>query len=186
MLLLNVAQTTMVEATPFQTRPANRTPATVFESEQVTGTLLPEIASELGLTRLAKSWLEPVIARRAPSGMAWYGPVIVTTSLGTSGVVFVHADSPQYDTEGRLHTFCHAVNGKWHMMGVTFSAAGSLQWFVEQALNTPKANKTITYRRIFEGVEQNPNREPGTFSCPTWPANARLMPTPMLAAAGSG
>lgn len=45
--------------------------------------------------------------------------------------MFVHCDQPQYDKLGRLHTFCHAVHGKWHMMGVTLSAAGSLQWFVE-------------------------------------------------------
>ncbi len=56
---------------------------------------------------------------------------VLTTSLGTSGVVFVHSDQPQYDQQGRLHTFCHAVRGKWHMMGVTLSAAGSLQWFVD-------------------------------------------------------
>jgi len=54
---------------------------------------------------------------------------IVSATLGTSGVVFAHADSYQPDPEGRLHTFCSAVPGKWHFMGVQLSCAGSYQWF---------------------------------------------------------
>ncbi|HYF50115.1 MAG TPA: xylulokinase [Planctomycetota bacterium] len=54
---------------------------------------------------------------------------VCSVSIGTSGVVFVHADQPKTDPEGRAHTFCHAVPGKWHNMGVTLSAGGSLQWF---------------------------------------------------------
>ena len=46
--------------------------------------------------------------------------------------MFVHSDEMQFDPAGRLHTFCHAVHGKWHMMGVSLSAGGSLQWFAEQ------------------------------------------------------
>jgi xylulokinase len=68
---------------------------------------------------------------------------ILTTSLGTSGVVFVHSDRPEYDSEGRLHTFCHAVHGKWHMMGVTLSAAGSLQWFVSQLCKELASRKGV-------------------------------------------
>ncbi|HID24231.1 MAG TPA: xylulokinase, partial [Planctomycetaceae bacterium] len=47
---------------------------------------------------------------------------------GTSGVVFAHSDQVQIDPQGRVHTFCHAVWGKWHVMGVVLSAGGSLQW----------------------------------------------------------
>ena len=53
---------------------------------------------------------------------------VANVSIGTSGVVFVHADQPRTDPLGRAHTFCHAVPGKWHNMGVTLSAGGSLQW----------------------------------------------------------
>ncbi len=53
---------------------------------------------------------------------------VANISIGTSGVVFVHADQPMTDPLGRAHTFCHAVPGKWHNMGVTLSAGGSLQW----------------------------------------------------------
>jgi xylulokinase len=106
--------------------------ARVYESEEVTGSLLPEIAEKLGLTRQCK-----VVAGAGDCAAGAIGNGIVktgicTVSLGTSGVVFVHCDQPQYDQQGRLHTFCHAVRGKWHMMGVTLSAAGSLQWFVER------------------------------------------------------
>ena len=54
---------------------------------------------------------------------------MLSTSIGTSGVMFVHSDEVKIDPEGRVHTFCHAVRGKWHMMGVNLSAGGSLQWF---------------------------------------------------------
>ena len=56
-------------------------------------------------------------------------PGIVSCTLGTSGVVFAHADKYCPDPQGRLHAFCHAVPGKWHLMGVQLSCAGSLQWF---------------------------------------------------------
>jgi xylulokinase len=56
-------------------------------------------------------------------------PGVVSLTLGTSGVVFATTDSPLVEPEGRLHAFCHAVPGKWHLMGVTLSAAGSLQWY---------------------------------------------------------
>jgi len=54
---------------------------------------------------------------------------IVALSLGTSGVVFAAVDSPVVEPEGRLHAFCHAAPGKWHLMGVMLSAAGSFRWF---------------------------------------------------------
>ncbi len=57
---------------------------------------------------------------------------IVSCTLGTSGVVFAHMEQPAYDPGGRVHTFCHAVPGKWHVMGVTQGAGLSLQWFRNQ------------------------------------------------------
>lgn len=103
----------------------------VYESEDVTGNLRPEIAEKLGLTTdcVVVGGAGDCAAGAVGNGIVRRG--VLTASLGTSGVMFMHSDQPQYDTEGRLHTFCHAVRGKWHMMGVTLSAAGSLQWFVE-------------------------------------------------------
>ena len=54
---------------------------------------------------------------------------IVSSTIGTSGVVFAFSDTPVVDPQLRLHTFCHAVPGKWHLMGVMLSAGGSLQWY---------------------------------------------------------
>jgi len=59
-------------------------------------------------------------------------PGLVSCTLGTSGVVFAHVASPVYDPLGRVHTFCHAVPGAWHVMGVTQGAGLSLQWFRNQ------------------------------------------------------
>lgn len=54
---------------------------------------------------------------------------LVSATLGTSGVVFAASDSYRIEPEGRLHAFCHAVPGKWHLMGVMLSAAGSFRWY---------------------------------------------------------
>lgn len=56
-------------------------------------------------------------------------PGVVAVSVGTSGVVFAPMDRPAVERDGRLHAFCHAVPGMWHLMGVMLSAAGSLEWF---------------------------------------------------------
>jgi xylulokinase len=57
---------------------------------------------------------------------------LVSATLGTSGVVFAQSDEYRVEPEGKLHAFCHAVPGKWHLMGVMLSAAGSFQWYKNQ------------------------------------------------------
>lgn len=59
-------------------------------------------------------------------------PGLVSLTLGSSGVVFAHTDQPQRDSQGRVHTFCHAVPSAWHVMGVTQGAGLSLRWLREQ------------------------------------------------------
>lgn len=54
------------------------------------------------------------------------GPASIV--LGTSGVVFAARDAYAPDPAGRLHAFCHAAPGTWHLMGVELSAAGALRW----------------------------------------------------------
>jgi xylulokinase len=56
-------------------------------------------------------------------------PGIVSSTVGTSGVVFAFSEQPQVDPQLRVHTFCHAVPGCWHVMGVMLSAGGSLRWY---------------------------------------------------------
>ena len=62
-------------------------------------------------------------------GMGIVGPGSVSATIGTSGVVFASTDRPAMDPLGRLHTFCHAAPGLWHVMGVTNGAGLSLRWF---------------------------------------------------------
>jgi xylulokinase len=62
-------------------------------------------------------------------GMGIVAPGSVSATIGTSGVVFAATDRPALDPRGRLHTFCHAVPGRWHVMGVTQAAGLSLRWF---------------------------------------------------------
>ena len=66
-------------------------------------------------------------AQAVGCGIVREGKVSVT--VGTSGVVFAHSDEYRVDPQGRLHAFCHAVPGKYHLMGVMLSAAGSFQWY---------------------------------------------------------
>ncbi|MEM9658760.1 MAG: FGGY family carbohydrate kinase, partial [Planctomycetota bacterium] len=88
---------------------------TCYESEEVTGTLAPKAAAKLGLSTDCKvvGGAGDCAAGAVGNGIVRSG--LLATSVGTSGVVFVHSDQPQFDPAGRLHTFCHAVRGKWHM-----------------------------------------------------------------------
>ena len=62
-------------------------------------------------------------------GMGILTPGSVSATIGTSGVVFAATDAPIKDRLGRLHTFCHAAPGRWHVMGVTNGAGLSLRYF---------------------------------------------------------
>jgi xylulokinase len=66
----------------------------------------------------------------------------VSATIGTSGVVFAATDRPALDPQGRLHTFCHAIPGRWHVMGVTQAAGLSLRWFRDRfgLPSDPQAN----------------------------------------------
>jgi len=97
----------------------------------------PEICAKVngvgaGATGLAAG--TPVVAGAGDQGagavgMGIVGPGSVSATIGTSGVVFASTDKPTMDRLGRLHTFCHAAPGLWHVMGVTNGAGLSLRWF---------------------------------------------------------
>jgi len=104
----------------------------VYESPEITGRISEAAASATGLKAGT-----PVVGGGGDQASSAVGNGIVESgiasdTLGTSGVVFVHLERPAYDPEGRVHTFCHAVPGKWHVMGVTQGAGLSLQWFRNQ------------------------------------------------------
>jgi xylulokinase len=141
--------------------------APVYESEQVTGSLLPEVAQQLGLTTDCQvvAGAGDCAAGAVGNGIVRKG--VLTASLGTSGVMFIHSDTPEYDAAGRLHTFCHAVHGKWHMMGVTLSAAGSLQWFMENVLKELSARRGVDpYQVINSEAAHVPAGSQGLFFLP--------------------
>jgi len=106
-----------------------------YESEEVTGTLTKGVARKLGLTTSCRVVGGAGDCAAGAVGMGIVRSGLLATSLGTSGVVFAHSDQPQFDPAGRLHTFCHAVRGRWHLMGVTLTAAGALQWFHDAVCN---------------------------------------------------
>ena len=104
----------------------------VYESEQISGRLTATAARQLGLPPGI-----PVVGGGGDNAAGAIGNGIVRrgtafATMGTSGVVFTHSDEVQVDPRGRVHTFCHAVHGKWHVMGVVLSAGGSLQWYRNQ------------------------------------------------------
>ena len=103
--------------------------AKVYESPEVTGTILPEIAAVTGLSEKTV-----VVGGAGDNAAAAVGTGVVAdgkafTTIGTSGVVFAHSKNVTIDPKGRVHTFCCAVPGCWHVMGVTQGAGLSLQWF---------------------------------------------------------
>jgi xylulokinase len=103
----------------------------VYESPEVCARISEAAA---GLTGLAAG--TPVVAGAGDQGAGAVGmgilqPGSVSATIGTSGVVFAATAAPTKDAKGRLHTFCHAVPGLWHVMGVTQSAGLSLRWLKE-------------------------------------------------------
>jgi xylulokinase len=100
----------------------------LFESPEVCAHISAEAA---GVTGLAPGI--PVVAGAGDQGAGAVGmgilaPGSVSATIGTSGVVFAATAAPTRDPLGRLHTFCHAVPGRWHVMGVTQAAGLSLRW----------------------------------------------------------
>ena len=127
--LLNVAERAWsAEALDALEIPAEWLPP-VHEGTQVTSTISAAGADATGLKAGT-----PVVGGGGDQaagavGMGCVSPDKIGVTVGTSGVVFAPLNSYAYESEGRLHAFCHAVPGAWHFMGVMLSAAGSLQWY---------------------------------------------------------
>lgn len=77
---------------------------------------------------------------------------VLSSSLGTSGVLFAFASEPFHDEEGRLHSFCHAIPGTWHLMGVMLSAGGALQWFRNAFCGDLVEKAKATGRDVYESI----------------------------------
>lgn len=142
----------------------------VFESEVISGTLTRAAAEQLGLPEgigVAGGGGDQA-AGAVGNGIVRTG--VISATMGTSGVVFAHSDDVQTDPEGRVHTFCHAVHGKWHMMGCVLSAGGSLQWYrnqfgeMESAL--ARGMQTEAYELMTAAAKQAPAGSEGLMFLP--------------------
>lgn len=100
---------------------------TLYEGPEVTGVLRPELAEAWGMDRV------PVIAGGGDNAAGAIGMGVVDEgdaflSLGTSGVLFVANNEFRPNPDGGMHTFCHALPGRWHQMSVILSAASCMEW----------------------------------------------------------
>jgi xylulokinase len=143
-----------------------------FEGHEITGEVTHEAAALTGLRAGT-----PVVAGGGDQSAQAIGtgvvrPGTMALTLGTSGVVFAATESPLIEPEGRLHAFCHAVAGRWHLMGVMLSAAGSLQWYrdklasdrsfaevVEEAARAPAGSEGLIFLPYLSG-ERTPHPDP--------------------------
>ena len=131
-----------------------------YESTEVSGKITPRVAEITGLVAGT-----PVVGGGGDQAASAVGngivePGIVSCTLGTSGVVFAHMDQVAYDPAGRVHTFCHAVRDKWHVMGVTQGAGLSLQWFRNRLAPGTE------YDALTAEAEQSPAGAQGLFWLP--------------------
>ena len=137
----------------------------VFESPEICGHVSREGAEATGLKEGT-----PVVAGAGDQaagavGMGIVRAGVVSATIGTSGVVFAATDRPAMDPQGRLHTFCHAVPGRWHVMGVTQSAGLSLRWFRDR-FGSGADDGRDPYVRLAEEAAQAPAGAEGLFWAP--------------------
>lgn len=126
----------------------------VHEGPDVTGHVSSAGAEATGLSQGL-----PVVAGGGDNAAAAVGSGVVAdgsgfVSLGTSGVVFVATDRPTLDPEGRLHAFCHAVPGRYHLMGVVLAAGGSLRWYRDNLARLSADLDDGAYEQIFSRASE--------------------------------
>lgn len=138
----------------------------VFESPEVTGCVS---AAGAAATGLRAGTLVVAGAGDQAAGAVGMGIVrsgMVSATIGTSGVVFAATLQPALDPKGRVHTFCHAIPGRWHVMGVTQAAGLSLRWFRDR-FGTGGANDgRDPYERLTEEAASAPPGAGGVLWAP--------------------
>ena len=107
----------------------------LFESYEVIGTILPEVAKTLGLPETVKVVAGAGDNAAAAVGTGTVGNGACNISLGTSGTIFISSEAFGVDPMNGLHAFAHA-DGTWHLMGCMLSAASCNKWFCEEILKT--------------------------------------------------
>jgi xylulokinase len=136
----------------------------VFESPEVSARVSAEAAAETGLHAGT-----PIVAGAGDQaagavGMGITRPGAVSVTIGTSGVVFAATDRPALDPGGRIHTFCHAIPGRWHVMGVTQAAGLSLRWLRDLLL--PGETSDAAYEQLAREAEGVPPGADGVLWAP--------------------
>ena len=137
----------------------------------------PEICGQISAAGAAATGLQsgtPVVAGAGDQaagaiGMGVVSPGTVSATIGTSGVVLAATDAPALDPGGRLHTFCHAVPGRWMVMGVTQAAGLSLRWFRDQfgaATNGNSDSGSHSYDRLTAEAAKAPPGSDGLLWAP--------------------
>jgi len=150
------------------------------EGPDVTGTVSAYGAEATGL--LAGT---PVVAGGGDQsanavGVGAVAPGVVALSLGTSGVVFATTDGPAVEPEGRVHAFCHAIPGRWHMMGVMLSAAGSLRWLRDAVA------PNVSFNDLVAGAAEVPPGSDGLLFLPYLTGERTPHPDPLARGAFVG
>ncbi|MFL6335582.1 MAG: xylulokinase [Pyrinomonadaceae bacterium] len=136
-----------------------------FESSEITGRVSAEGAKATGLLEGT-----PVVAGAGDQaagavGMGIVRPGAVSATIGTSGVVFAATDRPALDPKGRVHTFCHAVPERWHVLGVSQGAGLSLRWFRDQ-FGAGADDGRDPYERLGEEADTVPPGADGVLWAP--------------------
>jgi xylulokinase len=101
----------------------------VLESPEPAGTIAADVAAELGLPPGVLVAAGGGDNAAAAIGTAVTSEGLMSSSIGTSGVLFAHSEACAVDVSGRIHAFAHAVPGRYCLLGVTLSAGGSLRWW---------------------------------------------------------
>ena len=142
----------------------------VFESPEPTGAVAADVAAGLGLPAAV-----PIAAGGGDNAAAAIGTAVtaagvMSSSIGTSGVLFAHAEEPAIDPSGRIHAFAHAVPKKYCLLAVTLSAGGSLRWWrdvtglgydelVAEAETVPAGSEGLVFLPYLTG-ERTPHLDP--------------------------
>ena len=126
----------------------------VYESQEVTGTVNSTAANITGLKEGTKvvGGAGDQAAGAIGNGIVRSG--VVSSTIGTSGVVFAQTDEILIDKKGRVHTFCHAVPGTWHIMGVTQAAGLSLKWFKDNLCGLENQNSASSGVAVYEELNR--------------------------------
>jgi len=109
--------------------------ATCYESYEAVGTVLPEIAAELGIPETVKVAAGAGDNAAAAVGTGTVGDGMCNISLGTSGTIFISSKNFGVDKYNALHSFAHA-DGSYHLMGCMLSAASCNKWWMDEIIGT--------------------------------------------------